>query len=152
QESHWIKLGRFIFPGTVRQRSSQHETTFLVEAASRDSAVRQGIANLCPQRSDLQLTWGLTTHAVRVTSVNVHGRTVSADQIEITCDQAGGLPRSPFAGMGGITVGSNGRNYGPASQATIWSELALFGRTEAELALEPFLRSVVTPDSRTLPV
>ncbi len=152
QETPWVKLGSMIFPGAVRTHSSGGNTTITVTARVRQHAIRQAFAALSvshPQRA-IPLTWGATSRRVDIDDVIIESRTMSEDEIHITCHLAAGQQSSNPFGVGGITLQQQGRSISPNEQAAMWVGSAVFGRQNQRVD-DGFLGRLVSPDGISLP-
>jgi hypothetical protein len=135
QDSHWVKLGTLVFPAAIRQRTEQGASTYRIQTRLRDPAVRRLIPQLSGRSvgglqigpRDLQLTWGVETHMVRVESVDVNSTSLSIDEVEITARVTGDPSQSSIAALGGMTYSGPGGTFGPGDQVLLWARQALFG-------------------------
>lgn len=152
QETPWVKLDSMIFPGTVRSHSSGGRTTITVTARVRQHAMKQGFSalSISHHQRGIPLTWGTTSHRVDIDEVIIDSKTMSEDEVHITCHLTGGQRSSSPFGLGGVTFQHQGRSIGPNEQAEMWINSTVLGR-QNQMADEGFLGRLVSPDSITLP-
>lgn len=148
QESLWIKLGRLVFPGSVRHRSrSTTGTEFTVRARVHSHEVRRCVLRLGSQWGSEgadRLTWGTETRPIRVRQVEGDSARVSRESIEIQCDADD--RRSDDYPMT-VTYGS----AGPTEQAIMWARQAVLGEEIEPKGSWDMLATMTEPRGPRLP-
>lgn len=130
EESMWLKLGPVVFPGHVTQRRTGDQAVYTVSARVRDGAVRRALTGLGTLGSGVRadrLTWTAETQPVTVREVVAETERTSSSTVAITCAQPSHYYGAGVAAPFVTHVGAGGRSYGPAEQAEIWAETAMFG-------------------------
>lgn len=152
QESLWIKLGALVVPGTVTTVGSRGAVTYEIHTRVRDGQVRRAMTELATgyaRRSD-RLTWGMTSVPIDRVDVATQSTRASADDVTITCHHAANAPRAGWGGMTS-TINEGTMSFGPADQALMWAERAVFGKQPAAHHARSLVHSMTTPDGPTLP-
>lgn len=148
QESPWVKLGRLIFPGSVRhRRKNAAGAEFIVRARVQSHAVRRSVMRLGSQwdseRAD-RLTWGTETQPINVRSVEGDSPTISQETIEIHCEAD---DRRSNQHLVNVSYG----NAGPTEQALIWARQAVFGESIEPRGPGDMLVTMTQPNGPRLP-
>lgn len=156
-DAYWIKLGQVVFTGTVRRRTTQGQTEFIVQATVRDARVRRALAELGSMPSRIRadrLTWNAETHPVSVDAVESETIGVSADKVIVRCLAA----KDYYGSRAGLLMSigtSGGRSIGPAAQAEQWAKRSLFCEERNERdqwrSSSDMLDSMTAPQGLTLP-
>ncbi len=152
QESPWIKLGPIIFPGKVRKRIVSGETQFTVTASVRERRVRVALGELSgwQRRAGTdRLTSGFETWPIEVVETEIDSQKLSSDEVILTCRSDA---RRSDGGMGfGSFTDHTGRSAGPADQAVMWADQALFGGPRPSRQSGLSMERWVAPEGPTLP-
>lgn len=149
QESTWVKLGRFVFPGQVGRRSGTGGSEYTARALLLDGVARHYANELVSSRyrGTNLLTWGTTSEQVNVTAVDIETVATSRDSMVIRMSgvESGGPLRTVAFG----TISSGGRTADAAEQVTGFAEMAFFGADPGKW--DRFMRAVFGPSGPTLP-
>jgi hypothetical protein len=144
-QRHWIKLGRFIFPGRVRPKShAQTGHTFHVTARVNSHQIRQQLHPLASSGQFMRLTWPNESHTVSVEEVSSTSEYEADEEVEMRCRlEHDTNQKTPF----------NFNNMSHEDQANIWCERSIFGKpqTKRDRSGLDMLGSLTRPDSLTLP-
>ena len=141
QQRHWIKLGRYVFPGLVKSEShAQSGEVFQVTARLQSHRIRQELPGTI--RQSFRLTWPNQSVLVLVEKVTSVSEYESDEDVKLTCrlhaSQGDQMP---------ITVD----NAGPSDQARLWLRRAVFGEAYEETGFADLVGAFTGPAGPTLP-
>jgi hypothetical protein len=119
----WIKLGRCMFIGSVKTKSSPTAgQSFHVVAKARDMSVRHELHAMASQRRSVRLTSSKGSFRVQIEHVEESGELVGESDYEIVCQAA--RDQSDEGQQYNMIV--NG--VGPDETARQWAEHVIFGK------------------------
>lgn len=123
----WIKLDRFIFPGSIWHGDGDGGRSFRIDAVLRNPVLRREVESIGRRSSSLRLTWGATSHIVQDVRSETMSTSRSSDSIRLTGSFVS-LWNEPRAFMpGGMTIMQGSRAFTPADQAEIWLRAEIIG-------------------------
>lgn len=123
----WIKLDRFIFPGSIWRGDGDGGRTFQIDAMLRNPVLRREIESIGHRSSSLRLTWGAVSHIVHDVRSETKSTARSSDSVRLTGTFVSPW-NEPRAFMpGGMTIMQASRAFTPSDQAEIWLKSELIG-------------------------